>query len=174
MEERVNNLLKSGYFKDCNIDEKGFGTFTSPNKSTQSLSNDFLIKARTLKREGDMENKDNKPEAIENYIQSIIFYIKGYREEEMRIGKSQSVGYYKSLYKYTRDIYKMVKNGTDQKIFVHKILVAVKFHHLSLETKGNETEMSKNINELYNLCQELENFPKIDNIEDLYQNLSNN
>ena len=167
MKERIEKLKRKGYFKSALIDEKGFGTFIRKHK----MQNMYLCKAKKYKGEGDLVIKSKKLKAIDMYVNAMINYIKGYREEELNLNKENIIGFYNGLYKYSIEIYNMIEETSVYKLFVQRVLVAVKFHILGLETKHAENELGKNVYELYTLFTKSSDFYKIDDLEDLYKKM---
>lgn len=168
MDDRIKKLMDKGYFKKVEIDDKGFGTFRVPCKVQSPIQNDFLNTARNLKKEADLKIKKDKNEGIILYIKAMFNYIKGYRDEENKISREVSIGRYKGLYKYIYETSKMIDDTCPHMKFLSLSMFTVKFHSIYLELKGQENGISKNVLELHHLYKNIKDFPKIDELEEVF------
>ncbi len=189
MENKINFLLDHGLFKKITVDEKGYGTFMMEPEE-QKIHNPHLEQARSLKREGDTivkkntnlnmdEALPNTRKAIEFYIRSIFSYIRGYKHDEPRLHKNNSIIHWKGLYKYVKEILRM-NEAKRVKEFLKSCLFAIKFHFLDLEvTSGDSGDNHKYFaNEFHSLFVQynlLEYRIKLDDLERFYfENKINN
>lgn len=182
MDEKINFLLDNGLFRKIVIDEKGYGTFRN-DPEEQKIHNSFLEQARSLKREGDTIVKQNNhlnaedalvntERAVEFYIRSIFSYIRGYKHDEPRIHKNNSIIHWKGLHKYIKDIQRMTESRKT-KDFLQSCLFAIKFHYLDLEiTSGDSADhhkyFTKEFHSLFQQFNTLEHKIKLDDLERFY------
>lgn len=181
MEEKINALLKKDFFKSVEIDEKGYGTFFK--RAGTSQQNNYLCDAKSFKREGDALYKQRKDLEGEDetqlmgqysdlYIKSILSYIKGYKLQDLKIQKQLSIGNWKGLYKYIKEISTFCKSKKRQD-FLQRCLFSVKFHYLQLELSILESQehfkyVKKEIASLYKQFNSLQSVNALENLEEIY------
>ncbi|KAF9763162.1 hypothetical protein NGRA_1457 [Nosema granulosis] len=164
--EKIIFLVNNGFFKRISIDKKGYGTFIL-DQEPHSTPNPHLDQARLHKREGDaIVPKDVR--AIDFYIKSIFCYIRGYKLDESRIHRNNSIVHWKGLYKYIKEILRMTEMKKF-KDFLQICLFAVKFHFLDLEANSlKSTEHLKYFtNEFHSLYLQFNTLEKKIKLEDL-------